>query len=78
MMRAKMKVTSVIQGTGSVILSMQAVTEKPFDAEGKSEDNDWERWTPCASLSMTIANPNLLNQFKEGQTYYLDFIEHVD
>lgn len=78
MMRAKMKVTSVSPGTASVNITMMAVTEKPFDAEGASEDNSWARYTPMASLSMTIQNPNLLDKFKEGQTFFLDFAEHVD
>jgi hypothetical protein len=78
MMRAKMKVTGVTASPGAVNVTMMAVTEKPFDAEGKSEDNDFARWTPCASLSITIQNPALLEAFKEGQTFYLDFTEHVD
>ncbi len=78
MMRAKMKVTAVVPGTASVNITMQAVSDKPFDADGASEDNSWARWTPSASLSMTIANPDLLDAFKEGQTFFLDFTEHVD
>ena len=63
---------------GAVQVNMSAVCGKPFGPEGESEDNTFARYTPSASLSMTITNPNLLGQFKEGQKFYLDFTEHVD
>lgn len=79
MMRAKFRVTSVTKDSDTQeTIQMAAVTEKPFDANGESEDNSFARWTPCGSLSISIQNPNLLGTFKEGQKYYLDFTQHVD
>jgi hypothetical protein len=75
MMRAKMQVNAVEQKETVLTLSLSAVTDKPFDAEGNSEDNSFSKWTPTATLVMTITNPNLFGKFKQGQKFYLDFTE---
>jgi len=56
------------------LVILQAVTDKPFDAAGKSEDNDFARWTPSGTLDITITNPDLVGKFVAGQKYYLDVI----
>jgi hypothetical protein len=76
-MRAKMLVQSV-KGYGEPVtqetLSLMAVTgTDPFGPAGESEDNTYARYTPQASLSITINNPALLGQFKAGQKFYVDF-----
>lgn len=75
-MRAKMLVQSVKSYGDPVTqetLSLMAVTSTPFGPNGENEDNTYARYTPMANLSITINNPALLGQFKEGQKYYLDF-----
>lgn len=52
-------------------LEFTAVTEKPFDPDGKSDDNDFARWTPTGQLKMTVTNPALFGKFKVGEKYYL-------
>jgi hypothetical protein len=64
--------------TEYVSLVFAAVTEKPFNADGVSEDNSFAQWTPTAKLEMTVTNPNLFDTFKPGQKYYLDFTEAVE
>lgn len=54
-------------------LAFSAVTEKPFDPDGKSDDNDFAHWTPSASLTMTVNNPALFGTVKVGEKYYLTF-----
>jgi len=72
-MRAKFIIESV-QGTeSSQVLKMRAVTHKPFDEDGNSEDNSFAKWTPSGSLEMTITNPAVLSQLVPGDAYYLDF-----
>ena len=73
-MIAKFKVinTNLIY-SGSEQLTMMAVTSKPFDADGASEDNSFARWTPMGKLEMTVNNPNLIGQFKEGDEFYIEF-----
>jgi hypothetical protein len=79
MMIAKFKVTSVTeqkndkQETTSEQIKMMAVTSKPFDKDGNSEDNSFARWTPSGELTMTISNTNLFGQLKTEQPFYLHF-----
>lgn len=73
-MIAKFEVVSVqAQFEGAEELLFRAVSNKPFDAEGASDDNSFARWTPSGELKMTVQNPNLLGQFKSGQKFYLNF-----
>lgn len=73
-MIAKFEVVSVqAQFEGAEELVFRAVSNKPFDADGASDDNSFARWTPCGELKMTVQNPALLGQFKIGQKFYLNF-----
>lgn len=75
-MIAKFQVAQVTkQSETQEEIKMFPVVNKPFDADGKSDDNDFARWSPSGSLSITIANPNLIGKFKEGQKFYLNFTE---
>ena len=73
-MRAKFEVVEVTTPyPGTEELHMRAVTEKPFDEGGNSEDNSFAKWSPTGELRMEITNPNLHGTFKAGDKYYLDF-----
>ena len=74
-MRAKFQIVSVTpaQDHPQETIEMSAVTEKPFDQDGNSEDNSFAKWTPCGYLKMVITNPALLGAFTPGQKFYLDF-----
>lgn len=80
MMRAKMQVQSVakFENMKQETISMSAVSEKPYGPEGESEDNTFARYTPSASLQISITNPALLGKFKQGQKFYLDFTEAAE
>lgn len=54
-------------------LSMFPVTEKPFDAEGASDDNTFARWSPSGDMSLMVTNPNLFDQFSTGDKFYVSF-----
>jgi hypothetical protein len=58
-------------------LDFMAVSNKPFDPDGKSDDNSFARWTPSGQLSMTLQNPDLLGKFTVGQKFYLTFQEET-
>ena len=76
LMRAKfvVPVGGVVKvGDTTENISMMAVTSKPFDKDGNSEDNSFARWTPSGKLEISITNPELIGQIKEGQAFYLDF-----
>lgn len=76
-MRAKMRVASVTkygEPPTSISLTFAAVGKSDgYPADGTDEDNSFARWTPSASLQMSIQNPALLDQFQEGQRFYVDF-----
>lgn len=78
-MRAKARVQSVqpypTEGTPtqeSLTFSFPA-KDGAYPADGSDEDQQFARYSPAASLSLTIANPALLGKFKVGDTFYLDF-----
>ena len=46
---------------------------KAYPADGSDEDNTFAKYSPSVELRMTVANPALLDAFKPGQVFYLDF-----
>lgn len=83
-MRAKFMVTNVKQykdendNVSGEYLQMSAVggnkvQHDPYPEDGSDEDNTFAKFTPCADLSMSIANPVLFNQFKYGDKLYVNF-----
>lgn len=77
--RAKFLITDVeIGGPGNQLVKAIPVSDKPFDANGVSEDNDFAKWTPSGKLELHIANPALDGVFKAGQKYYVDLTESAD
>lgn len=72
-----MRVESVtVPFAGAEQIKMHAVCGQT-GAAGESEDNIFARYTPNATLDMTINNPALVGTIKEGMTFYVDFTEHV-
>ncbi len=83
-MRAKMKVLAVTESgyenaaTGFVKtqegLSFSAVCkEDGYPEDGLDENNTFAKWTPSATINICVTNPALFGQFKEGESYYVDF-----
>jgi hypothetical protein len=73
-MRAKLKITSILKSGNTEQLNMIAVCKnEPYSQDGTDEDNTYALFTPQANASITINNPALLGQFKEGQKLYVDF-----
>ena len=74
-MRAKLQISNVVKHEGgSETLSFHAVCKKDgYDESGLDDDNTYAIASPSASLSITIANPALHGQFKQGEKYYVDF-----
>lgn len=73
-MRAKMRVSRVESFDTNENLTLNAVG-KPgtYGEDGLDEDNTFARYTPSATLTMSIANPALRGQFAEGDVFYVDF-----
>ncbi len=77
MMRAKMIISRIeedIENGKYEVLHMSAVGKNdPYDKNGSDENNTYAQYTPSASLTIDIRNPDLLGKFKRGEVYYLDF-----
>ena len=56
-------------------VSFAAVFESKEGVEGNAcpENAVFGKWTPSASLSMSIQNPAAFAQFEQGKAYYVDF-----
>jgi hypothetical protein len=49
-------------------VTLQAVT-----AYNSEENKTFWQYTPIGNISLTITNPDALNQFEVGEEYYVDF-----
>jgi len=77
-MRAKLVIESVNRmGTSPNLceeLTMRAVSKsEPYSEDGSDENNTYAKFSPSASLRITITNPALIGQFNPGETFYVDF-----
>jgi len=77
-MRAKFQVNKVEVFGSHEVLTFQAVCPPSFDPDGMHEDSSFARWTPTANASLTVTNPNLFGQFKQGDKFYVDFTPAED
>ncbi|TIN81501.1 hypothetical protein, partial [Mesorhizobium sp.] len=77
-MRAKVKITSITrypsdEAPTSEMLSFNFPSKDgAYPADGSDEDQQFARFSPMGSLSLTVANPALIGKFAEGDTFYLD------
>lgn len=73
-MRAKMRVHKVEKNhPNNESLHFNAVSASGYPNDGTDENNTYAKWTPTASLSMSITNPALFDKFAEGDVFYVDF-----
>jgi hypothetical protein len=74
-MRAKLVVSSVQKHEGGTeTLRFRAVCKSDgYPSDGSDENNTYARFSPSASCEIQVANPDLHNKFKPGDTFYVDF-----
>lgn len=78
-MRAKVRITNIARypnneaPTQETLMFNFPAKDGPYPADGGDEDQQFAKFTPAGSLSLTIANPALIGRFKEGDTFYIDF-----
>jgi len=78
-MRAKMQIHTIEQGMATETLKMSCVAKSsPYPEDGSDEDNTFAKFSPSGSLSIQIANPALIGQFKPGEKFYLDFTKAAE
>jgi len=74
LMRAKMRIGSVIKHTHCENLQLFAVGKNgPYDTDGADENNTFAKFTPSADMTIQIANPDLFGKFEVDDEFYLDF-----
>lgn len=80
-MRAKVRVTAITptKAESGEVLSEALSFNFPakggsYPADGSDEDQQFAKFSPNGSLSLTIANPALIGGFEVGDTFYLDFV----
>ena len=76
-MRAKLHLESVTHHShGHETLKFHAVCKSgSYPADGSDEDNTYAKFSPSASMEITVANPALIGKFTPGQKFYVDFTE---
>lgn len=67
MVRAKFVCRSVNVDGDQAQISLEAV------ADGSEENKSFFRWTPYGEIKLAVVNAKAAEQFKEGQSYYVDF-----
>lgn len=72
-MRAKVVLNRVEKYSGSERLIFNPVAAKQYGSDGLDEDNTFAKFSPSGEFSLTVTNPALLDQFKPGEKYYVDF-----
>ena len=73
-MRAKLRLHQVSKINDTTeVLRFHAVAASRYPEDGSDEDNTYAKYSPSAHLEIHVANPALVGQFAEGETYYVDF-----
>jgi len=66
--RAKMYVTSVSKAGETENINLSAV------CSGSEENKQFAKYTPCASVNISIDNPSAQGVLTQGKEFYVDFI----
>lgn len=70
-MRAKMQIRAVTKNLGgwTETIEMSAV----YGGNSNNEDNSFAKTTPSGAVKLEIANKELHEVYKPGDTFYVDF-----
>lgn len=74
MLRLKMSVSSVKSNadTSGNKSSEELALSAVYSSEEGSANQQWSKWTPSASLTMTISNPAAFGKVLPGQFVFVD------
>lgn len=78
-MRAKVRITNIASypnaenPTQETLMFNFPAKDGAYPADGSDEDQQFAKFSPAGTLSLTIANPALIGKFAVGETFYLDF-----
>lgn len=60
------------EGTDGKVTQEDVKLRAVYAGETNAEDNTFAEATPSADFSMTVNNPAVIGQLKEGQAFYVD------
>ncbi|MER9833461.1 hypothetical protein NKJ28_00590 [Mesorhizobium sp. M0145] len=78
-MRAKVKITNIASYPTVGTPTQETLTfnfpskDGAYPADGSDEDQQFAKFSPCGSLSLTVTNTALVGKFKVDDKFYLDF-----
>jgi hypothetical protein len=62
------------EAPASEILKFRAVARKDsYPSDGSDENNTYAKFSPSATIEITVANPALIGRLNPGEFYYVDF-----
>jgi hypothetical protein len=75
-LRLKMLVNSVktVHGSDGEPQQQELALSAVYSNKEGSANSQWSRWTPSASLTMTVSNPAAFGKVLPGQFVYVDLI----
>lgn len=75
-LRLKCMVNSVktVHGTEGEPVSQELALSAVYSNKEGSANAQWSKWTPCASLTMTVSNPAAFDKVRSGQFLFVDLI----
>lgn len=73
MVRCKMKVTEINKRSSQWSDTPQDSSEVKLTPVMGDANKTWAKYTPAGSIALTINNPEAFEQFKIGETYFVDF-----
>lgn len=68
---ARFRCDSVLQCENQATVKLEVVTKS------NQGNEDWSKWTPCGSISLTVTVPETAKAFVPGKIYAIQF-EQVD
>lgn len=72
--RAKMKAYAVTpMHSGNPNETVAEIRLMPVYDDGSAENKSWSKYTPSGEVRLFITNPNAINAFEPGKSYYVDF-----
>ena len=67
-------VETVSEKVSGEMLAFTAVARSDnYPEDGSDENNTYAKWSPSASMTIMVNNPDLFGKFTPGEQFYLDF-----
>lgn len=75
MVRCKMICTEKIERVSAYQVHSPKIAIVKLSAVSSDTNKTWAKYTPSGSIELSIDNPDAVDRFVLGQTYFVDFSE---